>query len=80
MKSQYSSVNKNVGWVKQSATQQSPGNVGFRSSNATCYPAGTLKANKSGNRKGAVAPQPIQFKIFGANPSVFSEKQLFKLE
>ncbi len=50
---QYSSVKKNcrlgeakrnptklrkiVGWVKQSATQQSYGNVGFRSSNATCF-------------------------------------------
>ncbi|MBN3907424.1 MAG: hypothetical protein HWQ35_12925 [Nostoc sp. NMS1] len=52
-----------VGWVKQSATQQSPGNVGFRSSNATCYPAGTLKANKSGNPSTAVAPQPTQFKV-----------------
>ncbi|MEH1841023.1 MAG: hypothetical protein V7L20_20250, partial [Nostoc sp.] len=61
-----------VGWVEQSATQQNPRNVGLpcgillRSSNATCYPTGTLRANKSGNRKGAVAPQPTQFKVFGA--------------
>ncbi|MCC5620192.1 XisH family protein [Nostoc sp. CHAB 5715] len=48
-----------VGWVKQSATQQSPGNVGFRSSNATCF--------KSGNPPNAVAPQPTQFKVFSVN-------------
>ncbi|MBD2529555.1 hypothetical protein H6G97_08200 [Nostoc flagelliforme FACHB-838] len=29
-----------VGWVKQSATQQSTGNLGFRSSNATCFSQG----------------------------------------
>ncbi|WP_334940242.1 hypothetical protein [Nostoc sp.] len=42
-----------------SETQQSLKNVGFRSSNATCF--------KSGNRKGAVAPQPTQINAFGAN-------------
>ena len=69
-------LRKIVGWVKQSATQQSRENVGLPcgillgSSNATCYPTGTLRANKSGNHKGAGLPQPTHFKVFGANPSV----------
>ncbi|MBD2353889.1 hypothetical protein H6G41_04515 [Tolypothrix sp. FACHB-123] len=33
----------------------------LRSSNATCYPAGTPPANKPGNPSNAVAPQPTPF-------------------
>ena len=73
---------KIVGWVALCLTQQSLENVGLpcgillRSSNATCYPTGTLRANKSGNHKGAGLPQPTQFKVFGANPSVLSNTPL----
>ncbi len=56
-----------------------PPSMRLRSSNATCYPSpngdavrspGTLRANKPRNPSNAVAPQPTQFKVFGANLSV----------
>ncbi|MBW4429673.1 MAG: hypothetical protein KME50_36275 [Nostoc desertorum CM1-VF14] len=52
-------------WVELYVTQQMLENVGFCSSNATWYPAGMLKANKLGNRKGAVVPQPTQIYFSG---------------
>ncbi|MEH2353425.1 hypothetical protein [Nostoc sp.] len=48
-------LRKIVGWVKQSATQQSPADVGFRSST-----------------------QPT-LKVFGANPSVLSDRYQYLL-
>ncbi|MEH2424588.1 MAG: hypothetical protein V7K48_27870 [Nostoc sp.] len=55
-----------VGWVKRSATQQSNLNVGWVTLREASYvpqtplasPKGRRCANKLGNRKGAVAPQP----------------------
>ncbi|WP_251958136.1 hypothetical protein [Nostoc commune] len=55
-------LKKFVGWVEQSETQQSLGNVGFRSSNATCF--------KSAEPPNAVAPQPTKFKLFELNRAV----------
>jgi hypothetical protein len=42
-KNQYSSAKKIVGWVKQSATQQSYANVGFRSSTQPTQLASNLE-------------------------------------
>ncbi|MBN4000478.1 hypothetical protein [Nostoc sp. LPT] len=48
-----------------SVTQQTPQNVGFRSSNATCFSQGETLREQVGNRKGAVAPQPTHFYFLG---------------
>ncbi|MDJ0590968.1 MAG: hypothetical protein QNJ72_13380 [Pleurocapsa sp. MO_226.B13] len=58
-----------VGWVKQArATQQKLMDVGFRTSNATCYKVGNLTGLMKGGRRfrpqplrNAVAPQPTFF-------------------
>ncbi|MEH2413395.1 hypothetical protein [Nostoc sp.] len=44
--------------------------LGFVPQTPLASPKGRRARDKSGNRKGAVAPQPTQFKVFGANPSV----------
>ncbi|WP_334874189.1 hypothetical protein [Nostoc sp.] len=51
--------------MSNSETQQSLDNVGFRSSNATCF--------KSGNPPNAVAPQPTPVLVFSLNPSVLQQ-------
>ncbi|MEH2297985.1 MAG: hypothetical protein V7K88_02645 [Nostoc sp.] len=58
-------VDKRGGLRQSSETQQTMKNVGFRSSNATCF--------KSGNRKGAVAPQPTQVRFLAFTQAYWSK-------
>ncbi|WP_335096514.1 hypothetical protein [Nostoc sp.] len=46
--------------------------LGFVPQTPLGTPAGRRTRKKSGNRKGAVPPQPTLLLVFGANPSVLS--------